>query len=595
MASITDFQAKGIVAGLASAPDAKPLPRYEIDDLMAKHPDTFNLFLLALERLQDENEGKKKNKWMSYFEQTIYATMQEIAAGFTDPKYRTAAQTFRLPYWDYFRARERKDTGLTGFRAGKQTSFPYGFGLPAVLRSKKLMVYRPKTNETTPVEMDNPLMTFNFPKTDGLTSTEWNRWQRFSHQHTVRHPVEPKREKDDFDDLDSVLNWGREPGLTYMLNMMRFPAYAKYENFARASVLGMMKDPTSGSLENLHDFYHGVIGGEGHMSVPELAAFDPVFWLHHCNVDRILAVWQATHDEYVSATGQLNASTPLYPFRKPNPKGDAGFWDSGSIRKTETLGYTYPDLQGSTDRKTILESFYDKYDWSTQRQKGTKGTGIPTGMEPVDLESVPVFINNPSFSPAPSLAVKNIQPMRMEMEQQVSGGNGGHTERMSDPKHIPSFPRGDDILKNEPQGTRLELQWFIDSEVLKDALNGTFTIYFFVGPVREIDTNPTKWKLDPILAGVNHVLTATEETCDNCAQQSADGMKVSGTSAITPILLDYVEYNLQAQDPEHVSGLKVTVSATISVLHPHAKIPEFKDHLFPDVTSNHHSGNPAGQ
>lgn len=68
MASITDFQAKGIVAGLASAPDAKPLPRYEIDDLMAKHPDTFNLFLLALERLQDENEGKKKNKWMSYFE-----------------------------------------------------------------------------------------------------------------------------------------------------------------------------------------------------------------------------------------------------------------------------------------------------------------------------------------------------------------------------------------------------------------------------------------------------------------------------------------------------------------------------------------------
>lgn len=56
-----------------------------------------------------------------------------------------------------------------------------------------------------------------------------------------------------------------------------------------------------------------------------------------------------------------------------------------------------------------------------------------------------------------------------------------------------------------------------------------------------------------------------------------------------------LQYNLQAQDPEHVSGLKVTVSATISVLHPHAKMPEFKDHLFPDVTSNHHSGNPAGQ
>ncbi|GME33151.1 Tyrosinase [Neofusicoccum parvum] len=573
MASIADFQAKGIVAGLASVSDAKPLPRYEIDDLMAKHPDTFNVFLLALERLQDDKERKKKNHlltsqgihglparpwdgvvdvnkvrvesdrstrigycahkdilfptwhrpYLAMMEQTIYATMQEIAADFTDPKYRTAARTFRLPYWDYFRPRERKDTGLTGFRAGKQTSFPYDFGLPAVLRSKKLMVYRPKTNETKPVDMDNPLMAFNFPKTDGLTSTEWKRYPVFSQQHTVRHPTDNNREKDDFDDLDKSLNWAREPGLTYMLNMMKFPAYANYENFARASVLNLVKNPTSGSLESFHDFYHGQIGGGGHMSVPELAAFDPVFWFHHCNVDRILAVWQATHDGYISTTGQLNASSPLYPFRKPNPKGDASFWNSDSIRKPETFGYTYPDLQESTDRKSILEQFVAKYDWSTQRQVGSKGTGIPSEMEPVELET------------------------------------------------------------------------FIDSEVLKDALDGTFTIYFFVGPVREIDTNPSKWKNDPILAGVNHVLTANEEACDNCAQQSADGMKVSGTSAITPILLDYVEYNRQARDPDQVSGLKVRVSATISVLHPHARITEFKEALFPDVTSNHHSGNPAGQ
>lgn len=96
-----------------------------------------------------------------------------------------------------------------------------------------------------------------------------------------------------------------------------------------------------------------------------------------------------------------------------------------------------------------------------------------------------------------------------------------------------------------------------------------------MGPVREIDTNPTKWKLDPILAGVNHVLTATEETCDNCAQQSADGMKVSGTSAITPILLDYVEVGeLQSLSPEHVEPfLKKNLSwrvanASLSLLSP---------------------------
>ncbi|GME60713.1 Tyrosinase [Neofusicoccum parvum] len=143
------------------------------------------------------------------------------------------------------------------------------------------MVYRPKTNETKPIDMDNPLMTFNFPKTDGLTSTEWKRYPVFSQQHTVRHPTDNNREKDDFDDLDKSLNWAREPGLTYMLNMMKCPAYANYENFARASVLNLVKNPTSGSLESFHDFYHGQIGGGGHMSVPELAAFDPVFWFHH--------------------------------------------------------------------------------------------------------------------------------------------------------------------------------------------------------------------------------------------------------------------------------------------------------------------------
>jgi tyrosinase len=23
-----------------------------------------------------------------------------------------------------------------------------------------------------------------------------------------------------------------------------------------------------------------------------VAAFDPIFWVHHCNVDRLLAIWQ---------------------------------------------------------------------------------------------------------------------------------------------------------------------------------------------------------------------------------------------------------------------------------------------------------------
>ena len=42
------------------------------------------------------------------------------------------------------------------------------------------------------------------------------------------------------------------------------------------------------SLEGAHDSLHGVIGGDsGVMGSVPTAAMDIMFWLHHCNVDRI--------------------------------------------------------------------------------------------------------------------------------------------------------------------------------------------------------------------------------------------------------------------------------------------------------------------
>ena len=56
------------------------------------------------------------------------------------------------------------------------------------------------------------------------------------------------------------------------------------------------------SLESIHDSVHVDVGGIGHMGDPAVAAFDPIFWFHHCQVDRVLALWQAVYpDTYVSA------------------------------------------------------------------------------------------------------------------------------------------------------------------------------------------------------------------------------------------------------------------------------------------------------
>lgn len=51
----------------------------------------------------------------------------------------------------------------------------------------------------------------------------------------------------------------------------------------------------NGAIENLpHNAIHGAIGGaDGFMSFPETAALDPIFWLHHANIDRLWERWRS--------------------------------------------------------------------------------------------------------------------------------------------------------------------------------------------------------------------------------------------------------------------------------------------------------------
>ena len=67
---------------------------------------------------------------------------------------------------------------------------------------------------------------------------------------------------------------------------------------------GPESDTTNGGLESLpHNAVHGAIGGVtpggdpndwrdlGLMSMPITAALDPIFWLHHANIDRLWSAW----------------------------------------------------------------------------------------------------------------------------------------------------------------------------------------------------------------------------------------------------------------------------------------------------------------
>ena len=105
----------------------------------------------------------------------------------------------------------------------------------------------------------------------------------------------------------------------------------------------------TGALEGgIHNYVHGRAGGPaGFMSSFEEAGLDPLFWLHHCNIDRLWEVWRgrdAAHRDPDAAgwrTGPRRRRFRLY-------RSDDQLWTFTSSEMVDTravpLGYEYEDV-----------------------------------------------------------------------------------------------------------------------------------------------------------------------------------------------------------------------------------------------------------
>lgn len=95
-----------------------------------------------------------------------------------------------------------------------------------------------------------------------------------------------------------------------------------------------------------HNHVHMLIGGKqpgplGLMSRPETAAADPVFWLHHCNIDRVWATWHRNVGPAVYPKEWMDVE--LGGFVGPQGQ-DTGPWRVGGVMETRSLGYSYDEL-----------------------------------------------------------------------------------------------------------------------------------------------------------------------------------------------------------------------------------------------------------
>ncbi|KAI4228600.1 MAG: hypothetical protein L6R40_008111 [Gallowayella cf. fulva] len=157
--------------------------------------------------------------------------------------------------------------------------------------------------------------------------------QVWSLPNTVRYPDSAGQSQPDLVDKQLQANGASLHSLTYQL-LTQQPNYGIFSNtrYNDGRDTGRYN-----SIENMHNAIHMLVGNGGHMSNIPYSSFDPIFWLHHANTDRLFALWQAVYlDSHF--TSQISAF--------PTYTTDAG--------KTEDA--TTPKLKRQNPPQRVIQS-----------------------------------------------------------------------------------------------------------------------------------------------------------------------------------------------------------------------------------------------
>jgi hypothetical protein len=137
------------------------------------------------------------------------------------------------------------------------------------------------------------------------------------------------------------------------------------------------------SFNQMHNGLHGWWGGPGQMSFPSVSPFDPIFYLHHCNIDRLWAMWQADGhaNEYPSSGGkpQHNRNDIMYPWVGTT----AGYGTNVPLATSIPMpNFSALGVQRNVDTLDYRAAFGYSYDTIAVIGIGLDRTGSMLGMTP---------------------------------------------------------------------------------------------------------------------------------------------------------------------------------------------------------------------
>jgi tyrosinase len=103
-----------------------------------------------------------------------------------------------------------------------------------------------------------------------------------------------------------------------------------------------------------HNFVHVMVGGDtppnptGWMFDPAFAALDPIFWVHHCNIDRLWAAWLTVQSNEQERTQPWQNGPFPRQFTMPTPGDGLEVFTPGETLPGERLAPEYDSLTSGT-------------------------------------------------------------------------------------------------------------------------------------------------------------------------------------------------------------------------------------------------------
>jgi tyrosinase len=301
--------------------------------------------------------------------------------------YKAAAALLRLPFWDW-------------------AAHP---ALPTVVQDPGIVINTP----TGRSEVENPLFDYNFHPHDGVINgfPTANNNSVVNYPYTVRHwNNETKQNNISAANAELLANAGSLMSSTYQL----FADITDYNEFSCVAPHGFQSAGTN--IEVIHGNIHNMVGGVGHMTWPETSAFDPIFWLHHTQVDRLFAMWQVLNPNsylepsanifgtYYEVPGSIDSvNSSLAPFH-----ADSGtrLYTNNDVRDHARFNYAYPEipdwaLNASGLANYVRTQINRKYNSAStpQVKRGAVVKAHPmTGFEDIGLPEIrSLRVNNANF------------------------------------------------------------------------------------------------------------------------------------------------------------------------------------------------------